>query len=515
MFCKYCGKDIGDVRFCPYCGKKLHEDSVVQKEPEPVVQPKTPKGPEPVVQPGTTQDFGQKPSMAGQGNGLKIILGVIGGFLLAVVLVVGVFVINKKDENGKMASSVETESKNVDTGTENNKSSDVLKNPESNADDDTKKPSDDSDREQVTEVGAEKGLLGYIEQRMAENNVVINSTVSMTYYGPSYTFKTDIEDGSIAALAMKDIDNDGIRELIVIYYREKSDGELLFADIIAWNDSEQRADCLKSVVLSEGASVDGCNRFIYLKKRDNGFYNLVFDEYSYADFMGDGVQFSLRAFDCTNNSFKKIADYDVAGSSVEYATKKRHVTEAKKAGLKMEVGFISPACIQDRDVELICYIGNNIFLSYYSGGFDENPKKYGEKFFKSFVNPDYSLNESDAAVFLKSEYDKYEGGIRDAKRWEEEEKNRNSEYVLPDSDYRKLTSDDMKKIKNNKRLLRIARNEIYARHGRVFKDEELQTYFEGKSWYSINYYYTNDEDILSQTERYNVRFIEKYESRLN
>ena len=31
--------------------------------------------------------------------------------------------------------------------------------------------------------------------------------------------------------------------------------------------------------------------------------------------------------------------------------------------------------------------------------------------------------------------------------------------------------------------LRIARNELYARHGRIFNDGGLQAYFESRSWY--------------------------------
>jgi hypothetical protein len=34
--------------------------------------------------------------------------------------------------------------------------------------------------------------------------------------------------------------------------------------------------------------------------------------------------------------------------------------------------------------------------------------------------------------------------------------------------------------------LRVLRNEIYARHGRVFKDAKLQKYFEAQSWYKAN-----------------------------
>ena len=32
--------------------------------------------------------------------------------------------------------------------------------------------------------------------------------------------------------------------------------------------------------------------------------------------------------------------------------------------------------------------------------------------------------------------------------------------------------------------MQMAINEIYARHGRIFKDEELQAYFNSKSWYT-------------------------------
>lgn len=51
-----------------------------------------------------------------------------------------------------------------------------------------------------------------------------------------------------------------------------------------------------------------------------------------------------------------------------------------------------------------------------------------------------------------------------------------SEYVLPDSAKRKLKKSDLKGL--SKEELRIARNEIYARHGRMFDDKKLQKYFD-------------------------------------
>lgn len=56
-----------------------------------------------------------------------------------------------------------------------------------------------------------------------------------------------------------------------------------------------------------------------------------------------------------------------------------------------------------------------------------------------------------------------------------------SEYILPDSDRRYYTKSELSGLTLDE--LRIARNELYARHGRIFKNEELQAYFEGCSWY--------------------------------
>ena len=59
----------------------------------------------------------------------------------------------------------------------------------------------------------------------------------------------------------------------------------------------------------------------------------------------------------------------------------------------------------------------------------------------------------------------------------------------------------------------IARNEIYARHGRKFNDSELQEYFNGKSWYNgtIAPENFNADAILSDIEQANLKLIHKYE----
>jgi len=55
------------------------------------------------------------------------------------------------------------------------------------------------------------------------------------------------------------------------------------------------------------------------------------------------------------------------------------------------------------------------------------------------------------------------------------------DFILPNSDTELITKADLKGFTIDD--CRIARNEIYARHGRKFNDEELQAYFDAKDWY--------------------------------
>lgn len=50
--------------------------------------------------------------------------------------------------------------------------------------------------------------------------------------------------------------------------------------------------------------------------------------------------------------------------------------------------------------------------------------------------------------------------------------------------------------------LRLLRNEIYARHGRVFKDKDLQKYFDSQAWYKANPDFKDDQ--LSEIEAANL-----------
>jgi len=72
---------------------------------------------------------------------------------------------------------------------------------------------------------------------------------------------------------------------------------------------------------------------------------------------------------------------------------------------------------------------------------------------------------------------------------------------------RLLSEEDLSGL--SKQELRILRNEIYARHGYIFKSQDLRNYFSAKDWYRPQY---NDvSNLLNTTEKKNVIFIQRHE----
>ena len=85
----------------------------------------------------------------------------------------------------------------------------------------------------------------------------------------------------------------------------------------------------------------------------------------------------------------------------------------------------------------------------------------------------------------------------------------NSDYVLPDSSTYLYTAQELSDMSDWE--LYIARNEIFARHGRMFQKDDLQSYFEGQEWYEPLYtpeeFDSRIDSLLNETERANASTI--------
>ncbi len=72
------------------------------------------------------------------------------------------------------------------------------------------------------------------------------------------------------------------------------------------------------------------------------------------------------------------------------------------------------------------------------------------------------------------------------------------DFVIPDSSYRKVTTDELKYLSNHQ--LAVARNEIYARNGYIFVSNEWKDFFVNEPWYTP----ISTSVTLNSTEEYNV-----------
>lgn len=91
--------------------------------------------------------------------------------------------------------------------------------------------------------------------------------------------------------------------------------------------------------------------------------------------------------------------------------------------------------------------------------------------------------------------------------------NEDSGFILPNSNEVYITRSYLESLSQDQ--LRIARNEIYARYGRKFKDDSLQNYFNSQSWYlgTINPD-AFSENIMNDFALANINLISSYEKEM-
>lgn len=89
----------------------------------------------------------------------------------------------------------------------------------------------------------------------------------------------------------------------------------------------------------------------------------------------------------------------------------------------------------------------------------------------------------------------------------------NCEFVFPEDNVFPIDASDLEG--KTAAECKIARNEIYARHGRKFNDEQLQGYFDLCSWYEGTTAPKDFSDaVLNEVEKANLQMISEYEAKM-
>ena len=323
---------------------------------------------------------------------------------------------------------------------------------------------------------------------LMDSMVYIAGTTQDISSGNGYPWM--LNNGYMGAL-IKDISGDGVEDLVVVYSEDSG----IYADIYTVEDSDIVTEQEKLQLLSIG-EWDYNKAAVYLKNTKTG-YNLVAESYTVVSHYADGVEVNINAYSCAKHKYISITDYSAAGSDIEQDTINSAIANATKAGLvNITTAFDNMFLAQDSDVELIAGLTAQI-----DGEFD----------YDAFINLDnYVYEQAEIANLTESGIiqpdaqaaflEKISGSSEDAFT---------GDYVFPMSDQVLLTEEDVAPILDDQEKLSIARNEIYARHGRMFDTEWLQEYFDSKPWYEGIYNAADfDQNVtLSDIETQNAAYL--------
>lgn len=136
----------------------------------------------------------------------------------------------------------------------------------------------------------------------------------------------------------------------------------------------------------------------------------------------------------------------------------------------------------------------------------QGEQKEKEPSIEQDVNVDSDLEESEVEDDVQNEAD-----VTEETDNTEGTVTSEAEYILPKSDKEKLTRADLEGL--TKEQLRLARNEIYARHGMIFGVSDLDNYFATKSWYkpTVSFKDFDNKVEMSIVEEQNIMLIQQLE----
>lgn len=182
-------------------------------------------------------------------------------------------------------------------------------------------------------------------------------------------------------------------------------------------------------------------------------------------------------------------------SEVEYTEKITHLTPIGEIYNDLNIGKI--------------YNVTATFIKYNDGWRSENLSTRAKKI---TISENTNHSNSKDANQVKDETGDEIGGDTDAPViFPEDEKqsspNSNIFGSFPQASQRLITTSELSGM--SKKDLKIMRNEIFARHGYIFKSADMKSYFSQQKWYQAQF--GDVTSMLSQIEKQNVELIKKYE----
>lgn len=423
--------------------------------------------------------------MKGEINILKIV--VIGALVLLILGVGGVFLLGLKD--------------NSDSGSGSNTI--VEGNSNSTEEDETYSQIGTEMMEDETSSN-EKCLLEYYQNTVLAGMPMLESMTKSF----EYTYDQPIEiDGlsGIASYRVLDLDRDGIDEMVVF----STDAEYYYMTVY-----EVEADTVVKKAEKRIGTVgyfitEGTDDISIVNTETNNY--VIFAGYFWG-IVADGYCAEISMWKYDGNSIMPVMDIiQTGGGSSDFEYEAHHYDNngnvSESSVIYREYAEDGVSYILDEDSSLmksqfsryqIDIKAENLMFSRLEDILTDTMKRevlYRENRWGEAIYPEDSMYPYVTMYFHRM-----------TELVEQE-----SEYVLPNSDSTYLTVNDL--VGLTKEQCRIARNEIYARHGRIFTAEDLKAYFASKSWYRGSIAPENfTDDLLNEYEIYNRDLITLYEA---
>lgn len=321
------------------------------------------------------------------------------------------------------------------------------------------------------------------------------------------------------ALRETDLNADGTNELLAIRLKPQKDESGLTQNTVVAEIYENQGNALQRIaqyVLAEGildqseAKLD-----IFLLESQNGQI-ICCEAKDTAAVLADGVQWSLRAAAFDGTAFTEWQHTSLTGSAFSTEELTSAFSAVNSLGIQPgevvwtsltdQLDYLEPICTIDRYLiveqpEVYTFVNN--------GGNGAESMQYGETVFRNCWNGDWQnkmQKEFTAVIDTQTVPASAEAGSGLSYA---------GDFVIADSDSRYITEEELEKFSEQEIL--IARNEIYARHGRQFNNQELSAYFSAKDWYQPTVSgedFTEEyaSDVFNEIEIVNISTIVNYEN---
>lgn len=332
----------------------------------------------------------------------------------------------------------------------------------------------------------------------SNDNIVMNYTVP-EYLTPEGNLQLKYFNGFLM-LQQIDLNWDGSRELLAVRIKSGTDDQgadenNIVAEVYQREGNTLQRKCqytlAEQVLQSSTARID-------IFTHDTSYGTIICCESKDMAAIGaDGISWSMRAAAFDGVNLNELCNVLLTGSSFE----QQEIQQAMEAmyAADLQPGAVIEQPVTDQIEGLISdytitrsLTADSQTISDYINGVtnDGNPLEYGQTYFRNITGKGWDNKIPGEFFTIAGETYTSELGSEAAEMVDDDMQqlagvlSYGADYVFPDSSQRYITAEELQGMSETEILL--ARNEIYAKHGYIFRNEMLNQYFNSKNWYIPN-----------------------------